>query len=69
MDCGLEFKDEKEKRRHVWKHHRRWATETDYPGIGGKCDVCGKSFSRDDYVTRHKKEEHEGQKRKQRYDS
>lgn len=67
-DCALEFKDEKEKRRHVWKIHRNWAERTGYPVIRGKCNVCGKEYEREDYVVRHKKEKHGGQKRQRKFD-
>lgn len=56
--CGSKFKDEKEKRRHVWNNHRKWATQNKYPLIGGKCDICGKTYVREDYVSRHKKQKH-----------
>jgi hypothetical protein len=56
-------KDEKEKDRHVWIKHEKWAKESNYPSIGGACDICGKEYRRRDYVARHKREKHEGKKR------
>lgn len=63
-DCDWQQgRGEKEKRRHVWKWHRKWAEETKYPRIGGACDLCGLEFDRTDYIVRHKKEAHGGHKR------
>jgi uncharacterized C2H2 Zn-finger protein len=53
-------KDDKQKRRHVWSFHAKWATQTSYPGIGGECPVCGKMFMRQDYVIRHRQKIHGG---------
>ncbi|KAH7176905.1 hypothetical protein EDB81DRAFT_898394 [Dactylonectria macrodidyma] len=63
-DCDWEgARDEKEKTRHVWTSHKRWAEDTKYPPMGLSCDICGKEYSRKDYVARHKREEHENMKR------
>lgn len=58
QDCTCEFDNEKEKSRHVWKRHRKWAAVNNYPSIGGQCDICGKVYERADYVSRHKREKH-----------
>ncbi|KAF0320468.1 hypothetical protein GQ607_012224 [Colletotrichum asianum] len=65
-DCESQFDEEKEKRRHVWTKHINWAISVDYPKINGQCDLCGKVYKRGDYVSRHKREEHEGKKRGQK---
>lgn len=57
-DCTCEFENEKEKSRHVWKRHRKWAAMKNYSSIGGKCDICGRVFERADYVSRHKRQKH-----------
>ena len=63
-DCPwLGAREEKDKLRHVWKHHRKWAAEQGLPSIKGRCDECGKEFARRDYVPRHKLEVHGRKKR------
>ncbi|KAL5923369.1 hypothetical protein ACKVV1_011543 [Pyricularia oryzae] len=52
--------DEKEKSRHVWKIHGKWATQNNYPSIGGECSICGMKFTRQDYVIRHHRRKHGG---------
>ncbi|KAK1506596.1 hypothetical protein CABS01_16894 [Colletotrichum abscissum] len=59
VGCPSFFREEKEKRRHVWKTHRIWAQLVGFPTIGGICDECGQTFTRDDYVIRHKRSKHE----------
>ncbi|KOS19817.1 Krueppel-like factor 11 [Escovopsis weberi] len=44
--------------RHVWTDHTKWAEETNFPRIDGKCPHCGRSFKRKDFVTRHVREQH-----------
>ncbi|KAH7020474.1 hypothetical protein EDB80DRAFT_703051 [Ilyonectria destructans] len=51
--------DEKEKSRHVWTRHQKWAEDTNYPPMGLNCDICGKVYRRKDYVARHKREDHD----------
>lgn len=64
--CRREYKNEKEKRRHVWKTYRNWAMQVQYPCIRGPCDICGKSFTCQDYVVRYRREEYEDQKKKKK---
>lgn len=61
-----EANDEKEKTRHVWTQHKRWAKESNYPPNGGVCDICGKEYERLDYVARHKREKHDNKKRQRK---
>ncbi|KAK2022204.1 hypothetical protein LX32DRAFT_205488 [Colletotrichum zoysiae] len=59
-DCTSSFPEEKEKRRHVWKTHRKWAVSVGYPSIAGVCGTCGEVFARQDYVLRHNRRKHHG---------
>ena len=58
-----EAKDEKERRRHIQVHHRLWGEANGFGSMGANCDKCGREFARSDYVARHKREAHDGQKR------
>ncbi|OHE90467.1 hypothetical protein CORC01_14233 [Colletotrichum orchidophilum] len=58
VECLSYFTDEKEKRRHVWTTHRKWAQSINFPMIGGICDHCGGTFTRDDNLLRHKRRKH-----------
>ena len=63
-DCSwAEARDGKEKKRHVWYHHRSWAQSTGYPPMDAKCDKCSAVFAREDGVNRHNKEVHRAIKR------
>ena len=58
-NCGwAKAGDQKEKDRHVWAKHRVWAGNNMYPTISARCDVCFRTFAREDSVKRHKKEVH-----------
>lgn len=61
-----QFKTSKEIERHVWKCHRVWAVQTGYPTIDATCSICGNTYERSDFLTRHFKEEHDGQKRERK---
>nr|XP_036584557.1 uncharacterized protein CTRU02_05632 [Colletotrichum truncatum]KAF6794075.1 hypothetical protein CTRU02_05632 [Colletotrichum truncatum] len=63
-DCVSSFREEKEKRRHVWKVHRNWATQMQYPRVASECDICGMMLARKDYVLRHKRRKHWNQRQK-----
>ncbi|KAI7908928.1 hypothetical protein M0657_012068 [Pyricularia oryzae] len=65
-DCRWETKGcDKEKGRHVWKIHRKWAEQNNYDDIGGECSICGKKFMRQDYVARHRRK-HQAQETHER---
>lgn len=58
-DCGwAEARDQKEMRRHVWNRHRAWAERTGFSPMGAQCKECLATFSREDGLSRHKKEVH-----------
>lgn len=64
-NCGWdEAKCQSEKDRHVWSKHKAWAEQIGYPSQGAMCDECNQTFSRKDKLTRHKREVHEGRKRR-----
>lgn len=63
-DCSwADARDQKEKTRHVWSNHRAWAESTGYPPMRAKCDKCPAVFSREDSLSRHRKEVHGAIKR------
>ncbi|KAH6965050.1 hypothetical protein EDB82DRAFT_288633 [Fusarium venenatum] len=60
-DCTWESaSEEKEKQRHVWTRHKRWAKQTNYPSISGMCCECDKMFTRKDNLKRHVDKYHKG---------
>ncbi|KAH8671716.1 hypothetical protein BX600DRAFT_459581 [Xylariales sp. PMI_506] len=62
--CGwAKAKDQNEKDRHVWSHHKAWAESSGYPSQSAVCDECHQTFSRKDRLLRHKREVHAAQKR------
>lgn len=65
-NCMSEFKTTKEIERHIWKRHRVWAARTGYHTIDATCSICGNTYERSDFLTRHFKEEHDGQKRERK---
>lgn len=65
-NCVFEFKNSKEIERHIWKCHKKWAARTGYHKIDATCSICGNTYARPDFLSRHLKEEHDGQKRKRK---
>jgi hypothetical protein len=57
--CGHKTGDNKDMNRHYWAAHPPWAKRHNIPrDKGGKCDFCGKKFTRSDNLTKHIKKKH-----------
>jgi hypothetical protein len=54
-DCGEISADKRDLNRHYWSHHKKYAIAAKLPPVEGKCEACGKKFSRQDHATRHLK--------------
>jgi hypothetical protein len=66
-DCDwAEATTTKQLDRHVAVHHRNWASQTDYEGVGGYCPDCNGWFERADQIPRHQREYHLGERRVRR---
>lgn len=59
-------RDDKHRTRHVWVNHSKWAKRVTFPSNGASCYLCGSLLKREDYVRRHIKEVHNGEKRKRK---
>ncbi|XEV00890.1 hypothetical protein FSHL1_006177 [Fusarium sambucinum] len=51
--CVFAGADKKELHRHYWSSHKDWAKANNIPEQSGKCQGCGKSFTRKDRIRRH----------------
>ena len=52
-DCPHVFAGKTERYRHYWTFHSTYATENKVPKVISVCDVCHKSFTREEYKRRH----------------
>lgn len=51
--CFEVFADDKDRKRHYWVHHKRYAKEQKIPDEKCRCENCNATFSRKDRRTRH----------------
>lgn len=54
-DCGEMSADKRDLNRHYWSRHKKYAIAAKLPSVEGKCEACGKQYSRKDHATRHLK--------------
>lgn len=54
-DCGEISADNRALNRHYWSRHKKYAIAAKLPSVEGKCEACGKQYSRKDHATRHLK--------------